>query len=121
MLAPSVMTLCSTPPSAKHCKILVYLLQPDQVLHGPFNFLTLNNRKTRDPILTMDWNLLIATQEKHNHPPPQFCHPTAHVVTTEQPITHHSEPSVAKQIEAFMFNIHFEDDTLQIYALQTNP
>jgi hypothetical protein len=33
-------------------------------------------------------------------------------VTTEQPISHQSESAVAKWIEAFLFDLHFQDDTL---------
>jgi hypothetical protein len=40
-----------------------------------------------------------------------------HIVTTKQPIAIHSEPSVDKRIEAFLFKLHFEDDTLMSYGV----
>jgi hypothetical protein len=95
----------------------VYLTQEDKVLHGPFNFSTLHNRKTRDRISDTDWNLLIAARNKYDLPAPRFQHPTVHIVSTEQPITRHFEPSVVKRIEAFMYTLHFEDETLRDYGL----
>jgi hypothetical protein len=97
----------------------VYLSQPNLLLHGPFNFATVHNRKTRDRISTTDWNLLIAAKDQYDSPPPQFSHNTVHIVTTEQPITKISEPSVATRVESFMYNLHFEDDTLESYGLST--
>jgi hypothetical protein len=40
-----------------------------------------------------------------------------HIVTTEQLITHHVGQSVAERIEAFLFNLHFPDETLQAYGM----
>jgi hypothetical protein len=97
----------------------VYLSQPNHLLHGPFNFSTVNNRKTRDRISTMDWNLLIASKDQYDSPPPQFSNQVVHIVTTEQPITRITEPSVVQQVEAFMYSLHFDDNTLESYGLLT--
>jgi hypothetical protein len=94
----------------------IYLSQHHQVLHGPFNFATLNNRKTRDRISATDWNLLISAKDIYDCSPPQFSHSVVHITTTEQPITRKSNPSVNKRVEAFLYNLHFEDDTLQSYG-----
>jgi hypothetical protein len=42
-------------------------------------------------------------------------------VTTEQPITKITEPSVVQRVEAFMYGLHFDDDTLESYGLLTKP
>jgi hypothetical protein len=94
----------------------IYLSQPDQILHGPFNFATVHNRKTRDRVSGTDWNLLVANREKYDCPAPQFRHALINIATTEQPITCRSDPSVTQRIEAFMFNLHFEDETLKQYG-----
>jgi hypothetical protein len=94
----------------------MYLFPDTQFLHGPFNFATINNRKTRDRISTTDWKLLISEKDKYDCPPPQFSHSIIHIATTEQPITHHSKPSVDKQIQSFMFNLYFEGNTLANYG-----
>ncbi len=41
----------------------VHLLHEDTFIHGPFNFATINNRKTRDRIAMQDWTVL----ESHKH------------------------------------------------------
>jgi hypothetical protein len=97
----------------------IYLSQQDQLLHGPFDFATLNNRKTRDRISATDWQSLIAQKDKYDCPPPQFSHPIVHISTTEQPITRHSDPSVDKRVEAFLYTLHFDDDTLESYGTST--
>jgi hypothetical protein len=38
----------------------LYLYDNNTILHGPFNFATINGRKTRDRIDTEDWNKLIS-------------------------------------------------------------
>jgi hypothetical protein len=45
-----------------------YLAQDEHSLHGPFNFATLNNQKTRDRIATTDWKLLIAARKEYDCP-----------------------------------------------------
>jgi hypothetical protein len=95
----------------------IHLSQEDRLIHRPFDFATLNNCKTRDCISNTDWNLLIAARDRYDCPAPQFRHSMVHIVTTEQPIAIHSEPSVDKRIEAFLFKLHFEDDTLTSYGV----
>jgi hypothetical protein len=97
----------------------IYLAQPSHSLHGPFNFSTLNNRKTRDRVSNTDWSLLISAKDKYDCPPPRFTNPVVHIVTTEQPITSRSDSSVDRRIESFMYNLHFEDDSLASYGLVT--
>jgi hypothetical protein len=79
----------------------------------------LHNRKTLDRILNTDWELLISAQDEYDRSPPKFSNPTVHIMTTEQPITSHSNPSVTHRIEAFMQNLHFNNGTLMSYGLVT--
>jgi hypothetical protein len=95
----------------------VYLSQADNLLHGPFNFATLHNRKTQDRVANTDWQLLIAAKDQYDCPPPAFRHSFIHIVTTEQPFTQHLDPSVNQRIEAFLFNLHFTDGTLKSYGV----
>jgi hypothetical protein len=95
----------------------VYLSKNENVIHGPFNFSNVHNRKTRDRISVQDWNLLIASRSQYDCAAPQFRRTTIQIATNEQPITLRSEHSVTKRIESFMFRLHFEDETLQTYGL----
>jgi hypothetical protein len=72
-----------------------------------------------DCVSITNWNLLISAKDSYDCPPPHFSHSIVHIVTTEQPITCHSKPSVNKQIEEFLYNLHFQDDTLESYG--TSP
>jgi hypothetical protein len=48
----------------------INISDPELTIHGPFNFATLNNRKTRDRISATDWKSLAESQAKyHNHAP----------------------------------------------------
>jgi hypothetical protein len=69
-----------------------------------------------DCIATTDWNLLIGAKDRYDCLAPQFRCPVVHIVTTEQAITHHSESAADKRIEAFLYNLHFQDDKLASYG-----
>jgi hypothetical protein len=95
----------------------IYLSHAENLLHGPFDFATLNNRQTRDRLSDTEWQLLISAKDRYDCPPPAFRHSIVHIVTTEQPITQHFDLAVNKRIEAFLFKLHFTDETLSSYGV----
>jgi hypothetical protein len=55
------------------------------LLHGPFNFATLNNRKRRDRVAETDWNILIQSSAKYDNFAPTITQRVMHIDIT-QPI-----------------------------------
>lgn len=96
----------------------VYLQQDEILIHGPFNFATVNNRKTRDQISAVDWNILIAGRSKYDCDPPRFTQPIVHITTSEQPHSEHTSQSVTERVQSFLFQLHFDDSTLKDYGFQ---
>jgi hypothetical protein len=48
------------------------LLHDSTFIHGPFEFATINGRKTRDRISDADWKQLIAAKDKYDDAPPNI-------------------------------------------------
>ena len=54
----------------------VYLLHEDTFIHGPFDFATVNSRKTRDRISQQDWQVLASFSHLFQNPILSFDVPT---------------------------------------------
>ena len=54
----------------------VHLIHEDIFIHGPFDFATVNNRKTRDRISKQDWQVLASFSHLFQNPLPSFDVPT---------------------------------------------
>jgi hypothetical protein len=54
----------------------VQLLHEDTFIHGPFDFATVNNRKTRDRISKKNWQVLASFSHLFQNPLPSFDVPT---------------------------------------------
>ena len=54
----------------------VHLLHEDIFIHGPFDVATVNNRKTRDRISKLDWQVLASFSHRFQNPLPRFDVPT---------------------------------------------
>jgi len=50
----------------------IHLLHEDTFIHGPFNFATINNRKTRDRIAMQDWTVLESHKDMVQNAVPPF-------------------------------------------------
>ena len=94
---------------------------PDILLHGPFNFATLNNRKTRDRIADNDWNILAQCQSKYDNFAPKTTNRVMHVDIT-QPVYEqvHNNTEVSARCRALMFHLEFDDLTLSHYGHESN-
>lgn len=53
-----------------------HLLHADTFIHRPFNFATVNNRKTRDRICQVEWEILAKFGHLFQNPIPCFDVPT---------------------------------------------
>jgi hypothetical protein len=86
-------------------------------LHGPFDFATMNNGKTRDRILAKDW-LILAEREAlyHNHAP-KVTTRAMHINIT-QPIYEKvwGDPDVEQRCRTFMLNMEFNDSSLKDFG-----
>jgi hypothetical protein len=54
----------------------IHLLHEDTFIHGPFDFATVHNRKTRDRIGQADWQILADFSHMFQNPIPSFSVPT---------------------------------------------
>ena len=54
----------------------IHLLHEDTFIHGPFDFATVHNRKTRDRIGQADWEILASFSHMFQNPIPSFLVPT---------------------------------------------
>jgi hypothetical protein len=86
-------------------------------LHGPFNFATLNNRKTRDRISKMDWIVLQDRETLYHNPAPKL---TQRIMSVDisQPTYEKikGNQEVQSRCETFMFNLEFTDTTLSDFG-----
>ena len=89
----------------------------DILLHGPFNFATLNNRKTRDRVAEHDWNILAQCKTKYDNFAPKITQRVMHLDIT-QPIYEQvrNDKEVSQRCHTFMFNLEFQDQTLSDYG-----
>jgi hypothetical protein len=93
---------------------------PSVVLHGPFNFVTLNNRKTCDRVAEQDWFILKERQAFYHNQVPTIPQRIMHVdisQPTYEDVTGNQE--VQSRCETFMFNLEFNDTTLQDFGADT--
>ena len=72
----------------------VFLHFADTFIHGPFNFATINGRRTRDRVDAIDWAALRACAEMYSNPSPSTSLPTFCVQLSKVHVEHHI-PSVA--------------------------
>ena len=50
----------------------VHLTHEDVYLHGPFDFATVNGRKTRDRVSIDDWKILLSLRDSYHSTPPSL-------------------------------------------------
>jgi hypothetical protein len=92
------------------------LRQDDCTIHGPFEFRTVNGRKTRDRINTVDWDILISAKSRYDSEPPKY---TKNLIQVNWLETAHEtvhDESVEHRLLSFHYNLHFSDETLATYG-----
>ena len=90
-------------------------------IHGPFEFATLQGRKTRDRIATSDWQALAHRQSAFHNPAPAITTDILHLDVTQPLYEQVSNQQVAARCENFMFHLEFNDQTLADYGTPTPP
>ena len=84
----------------------------DTIIHGPFNFATLNNRQTRDRIDLKDWQILAKAKNMyHNEPPSPLKAYPIQIVHLNDPLhLIDSLEEVDQHVSAFEAFMHLEID-----------
>ena len=92
----------------------VNIKDPNTIVHGPFNFATINNRKTRDKISLRDWQILAQSKRHYHNDSPIIQDVPVQLINWNEPIQLlHYNNEVNTRIESFTTNLVYEiDDTL---------
>ena len=83
-------------------------------IHGPFNFATINGRKTRDRISKDDWQFLTDSKSKFDNEPPILHQTTAYTYSyhvNSQFHTIRQNDSVTKRLHATAMQQYFYEDS----------
>jgi hypothetical protein len=91
---------------------------PSVVLHGPFDFATLNHQKTRARVAAKkDWLVLTKQKGLYHNPAPQLS-PTIVRVDILQPIYEEvaGDREVQTRCQTLMFHVEFNDKTLRDFG-----
>jgi hypothetical protein len=82
------------------------------IIHGPFNFTTINNQKTCDRISIRDWEILIQSNNKYNNDQPVITNSPIQSVHWNEPIiSSHSNESVKLRIDMHLSIISYTKST----------
>jgi hypothetical protein len=92
------------------------------IIHGPFNFATINNRKTRDRVSIREWEILIQSHNKYDNDSPILKDVPIQTVHWNETIQScHLNQSVETRIHAFTNNLAYEvNDTIYSMFGRTN-
>jgi hypothetical protein len=90
---------------------------PSVVLHGPFDFATLNHQKMYDRVAAKDWLVLTEQKDSYHNPAPQLS-PTIMHVDISQPIYEEAAGNreVQTRCQTLMFHMEFNDKTLRDFG-----
>jgi hypothetical protein len=91
---------------------------PSITLHGPFNFATLHNRKTRDRVAQQDWLVLQDREKLYNNPAPRLTQRIMSVDISQPTYEIVKNKEVQTRCETFMFNMEFNDTTLRHFGAE---
>jgi hypothetical protein len=83
-------------------------------IHGPFDFASINGRKTRDRISQHDWQILSDSRSKFDNEPPSLRQTTAYTYsyhTNSQFHTIRQDESVTKRLHAMSMHNYFYEDS----------
>jgi hypothetical protein len=89
-------------------------------LHGPFNFATMNNRKTRDRVAKADWLVLQDREAFYHNAAPKLSTRIMHVDISQPSYENiKTDHEVQSRCQSFMFNMEFNDTTLKDFGAAT--
>jgi hypothetical protein len=91
----------------------IHIHHENSYIHGPFDFASINGRKTRDRICKLDWQVLADSRSKFDNEPPALNQTAAFTYsyhTNTQFHTIRQDESVTKRLHAMsMHNYLYED------------
>ena len=85
-------------------------------IHGPFEFATLHNRKTRDRVSIPDWQALAHRQSAFHNPAPVITTDILHLDVTQPLYEQANNHEVETRCQNFLFHMEFNDHTLAEYG-----
>ena len=92
------------------------MLHEDTFIHGPFNFATVHNRKTRDRIKQADWQVLASHSHMFQNSVPSFDVPTYSIHVDNG--VHASCPGTHQDMFDHMFALPSDDDDSLFSAVE---
>ena len=90
------------------------MLHRDTFIHGPFNFATVHNRKTRDRIGQEDWQALADHSHMFQNSVPSFDVPTYSIHVDNG--VHFSCPGTHQDMFNDMFPLQMSDDEESLFG-----
>jgi hypothetical protein len=93
---------------------------PSVALHGPFNFATLNHRKTRDRVAAKDWLVLAEHKGSYHNKAPQLSPRVMHVDISQPTYENiHGNQEVEARCQDFLLHLEFNDKTMQDFGAES--
>jgi hypothetical protein len=92
----------------------IHIHHDQTYIHGPFDFATINGRKTRDRISKVDWQILINSKSKFDNDPPVLNQTMAYTYsyhTNSQFHTIRHDDSLTKRLHAMSMHNYFYEDS----------
>ena len=78
-------------------------------INGPFNFATLNGRKTKDRISEFDWNKLIQSNDKYDHHSPALTDPCVSLYIDTPISSSHTSVAISAKIQLYNEAAHLDN------------
>jgi hypothetical protein len=92
----------------------IHIHHENVYIHGPFEFASINGRKTKDRISPTDWQILAESKSKFDNEPPPLHSTTAYTYsyhTNSQFHTIRQDESVTKRLHAMSMHNYFYEDS----------
>ena len=78
-----------------------YIGQENIFIHSPFDFATLNGRKTKDRISEFDWKKLIQSKDEYHNHPPVLTAPRVSLHIDTPIYSSHTSVSISSKIQSY--------------------
>ena len=88
----------------------------DTLIYGTFDFATIDNRKTRDRIVSSECDVLRLNKHKYANEPPKYIDSRVNLCWSKDKIQEIKCEQVAERVTSFITNMHFVDKDLEEYG-----
>jgi hypothetical protein len=90
----------------------VNLTHKDTYIHGPFEFASINGRKTRDRVSLEDWKILVSNSTLYDNKPPELDLPTYSIHVNRGVHCSFFSPALRKQLHAVASALQVSGDSV---------